>query len=160
MVDSHVETKDAGGPPPGADEPALRAAIEDFFFGFRAFTALPDELLATRGLGRTHHRILYFVRRSPGVSVGELLDILGITKQAAHRPLADLQRAGLLTHSPAPDDRRVRRLAVTDAGRALEAELSGVQMRLLAESFAEAGPDAEAGWRHVMGVLRARLGTP
>jgi hypothetical protein len=49
-------------------------------------------------------------------------------------------------------------VAVTDAGRALEAALSGDQMRLLAESFAQAGPDAEAGWRHVMAALRAQMG--
>lgn len=158
MVDSNGET---GGALDGAalreadlPEAELRAAIEDFFFGYRAFTALPDALLAERGLGRTHHRILYFVRRDPGASVGELLATLGITKQAVHAPLKALEAAGLIASEPDPADRRVRRLRVTEAGAELEGRLSGVQMRLLAEAFMAAGPDAVNGWRAVMAQLR------
>ena len=51
-------------------EASLRRAIEELYFGYRAFTALPDKMLAQRGLGRTHHRILYLVRRDPGVNTG------------------------------------------------------------------------------------------
>lgn len=140
VIDSHRETE-------------LRTAIERFFFGFRAFTALPDDLLAERGLGRTHHRILYFVRRQPGISVGALLGILGITKQAAHGPLRELERQGLLVGRPGTDDRRVRRLEVTQAGTALESELSGIQMRVLERAFRIAGGKAEAGWAAVMDAL-------
>ncbi len=144
MVDSNRETQ-------------LRVAIEDFFFGFRAFTALPDEVLAKRGLARTHHRVLYFVGREPGISVGELLGILGITKQAAHGPVKELERQGLLTGTPDAADRRVRRLHLTDAGRAFERDLSATQMGLLSQAFAAAGETGEAGWRAVMEELRARL---
>ena len=43
----------------------LRASIEIFYFAYRAFTARPDRILKQRGLGRVHHRILYFVGRNP-----------------------------------------------------------------------------------------------
>lgn len=137
MVDSHRETE-------------LRRAIESFFFGYRAFTALPDRLLAERGLGRTHHRILYFVRRESGITMAELLAVLGITKQAAHRPLKDLEAYGYVEVFPDTDDRRVRRLRVTDEGRDLEAALSAAQMRLLEEVFRDVGPDVEHAWRSIM----------
>ena len=77
-------------------EASLRRAIEELYFGYRAFTALPDKMLAQRGLGRTHHRVLYFVRRDPGISIGELLAVLEVTKQAIHRPIKDLEERGLL----------------------------------------------------------------
>lgn len=140
MLDSYRETE-------------LRHAIEAFFFGFRAFTALPDALLAERGLGRTHHRILYFVHRQPGISVGALLSILGITKQAANAPLRTLERQGLLTSQPSATDGRVRELRVTPAGEALEGELSGLQTRVLERAFALSGSSAEQGWRAVMAAL-------
>lgn len=136
-------------------EMELREAIEDFFFGYRAFTALPDRLLAERGLGRTHHRILHFVRRDDGLSIGALLDVLGVTKQALHRPIKDLESQGLIVIAPDAADRRVRRLTVTDEGRALEAELVAAQMRLLDDAFLRAGDGAEASWRAVMELLRA-----
>lgn len=136
-------------------EMELREAIEGFFFGYRAFTALPDRLLAERGLGRTHHRILHFVRRDEGLSIGALLDVLGITKQALHRPIKDLESQGLITIAPDATDRRVRRLTITDDGRTLEAELTAAQMRLLDDTFRQAGDGAEASWRAVMELLRA-----
>src|ERR1700758_5631122 len=102
-------------------EVSLRRAIEELYFGYRAFTALPDQILAERGLGRTHHRILYFTCRDPGISIGELLSVLQITKQAAHRPIKELQAKGLLTITAADEDRRVRRLSPTRQGIKLEA---------------------------------------
>ena len=39
-------------------------------FALRAVIAEPDRILAARGLTRMHHRILFFRRASPGMSVG------------------------------------------------------------------------------------------
>ena len=40
--------------------PAVQqAAMEAFFFGYQAYTAKADEMLARRGLSRVHHRILF-----------------------------------------------------------------------------------------------------
>ena len=140
-----------------SQEAAPQQAIEDFFFGFRAFTALPDRMLADRGLGRTHHRILYFTCHRGSIGMGELLAVLGISKQAAHGPVKELERQGLVVSRPDPDDRRMRRLEATPAGAALEAELSAVQMRLLDDVFTEAGPGARDAWMRVMATLRERL---
>ena len=131
-------------------EASLRRAIEELYFGYRAFTALPDKMLAERGLGRTHHRILYFVHRDPGISVGELLAVLDVTKQAIHRPVKDLEERDLLSITGDPRDRRVRRLAVTSAGAELEAQLTSSQMRLLDRAFRGLGESVEEHWHEVM----------
>lgn len=135
-------------------ESALRSAIEDLYFAYRAFTALPDEILAERGLGRTHHRILYFVCRDPGIAVGGLLSVLRITKQAVHRPVKQLEQQGLITIAADADDRRVRRLSPTAAGIRLETQLSASQMRLLDGAFRDCGEGAEHEWRQIMARLR------
>jgi DNA-binding MarR family transcriptional regulator len=135
-------------------ETSLRQAIEDLYFGYREFTALPDQILAVRGLGRTHHRILYFVCRDPGISIGELLSVLRITKQAAHRPVKDLEAQGLLTSTTDARDRRVRRLSPTREGVELEAQLTHAQMQLLNAAFRDSGELAELHWRQVMTRLR------
>src|SRR5215469_11327124 len=126
------------------------AAIELLYFGYRAFTDGPDRILERRGLGRTHHRILYFVGAEPGLSVKRLLAVLAVTKQAINAPLRQLVEMRLIEAATDAADRRVRRLALTAAGLALEAELSGVQTKLLEAAFATAGPQATAGWRKVM----------
>ncbi len=129
---------------------ALRLAIEQFYFGYRAFTAPPDRILEQRGLGRVHHRILYFVGRSPQISINALLGILGVSKQALNAPLRQLIEMRLVAADAAEHDRRVRQLSLTATGSKLEARLTRTQMKLLQTAFDKAGPDAENGWHHVM----------
>lgn len=132
------------------DEAALRLAIEQFYFGYRAFTVQPDRILDQRGLGRVHHRILYFVGRNPQISVNALLTMLNISKQALNAPLRQLIEMKLVAMSTAEHDRRVRQLLLTPAGGKLEAQLTGTQMRQLQAVFEEAGASAQAGWHQVM----------
>lgn len=131
-------------------EQHLNEALELFFFAYREFTAYPDELLAGKNLQRVHHRILYFVGRNPRITVGELLGILGVTKQALNAPLRRLIEDGLIESTPGERDRRVRELQLTAEGARLEGDLSGSQRTRMASIFAEVGSDQEAAWREVM----------
>ena len=131
-------------------EDELRRDVEMLYFGYRAFTSLADSILADYGLGRSHHRILYFVQRDPGISVGDLVLVLKVTKQAIHRPLKELEERGLLTVTPDPQDRRFRRVTTTASGAELEERLTGAQTRLLEEVFAEFDEATAVRWRHVM----------
>lgn len=138
---------------PETDEAWLRKAIELLYFGYRAFTAPPDRILEERGLGRVHHRILYFVGRNPQISVNALLGVLGVSKQALNAPLRQLVGMGLVATDTAAHDRRVRQLRLTAEGEGLEARLTGSQMVSLEAAFVQAGAEAEAGWRAVMECL-------
>jgi DNA-binding MarR family transcriptional regulator len=133
----------------------LRDAIELLYFAYRGFTDRPDRILERRGLGRTHHRILYFIGRRPDVSVTGLLGMLAVTKQALNGPLRQLLDLALVEALPSADDRRVKNLRLTEEGRKLEAELTGAQMSHLQTAFERAGRDAVRGWRTVMGELAA-----
>ena len=131
-------------------ERELRLDVEALYFGYRAFTALPDRILAEQALGRAHHRILYFVRREPGISIGDLLALLKVSKQAMNRPLRDLESLGLITISPDATDKRIRRVTTTRKGTQLEARLTGAQLRLLDDVFADLDATTEAHWRAAM----------
>ncbi|MFT4086226.1 MAG: MarR family transcriptional regulator [Gordonia sp. (in: high G+C Gram-positive bacteria)] len=138
-------------------ESTLRQAIEDLYYGYRAFTEVPDRMLAELDLGRTHHRILYFVGRRPGLSVGELLTVLDVSKQAVHRPIKELEERGLIAIRSDDADRRVRRLTLTDAGADLESQLTTSQMRLLDDAFAELPTESLEQWHRVMRRLADRV---
>ena len=152
-IDSSVNTVVADVLSRMPREAALRWAIEQFYFGYRAFTAPPDRLLDQRGLGRVHHRILYFIGDNPLISVKALLSILGVSKQALNAPLRQLIEMGLVTINAAEQDRRVRQLALTASGEKLEAQLTSTQMKLLQAVFGKAGDNAEIGWHQVMQSL-------
>jgi len=134
----------------------LNEAIELFFFSFRAFTEKPDRLLEARGLARVHHRVLYFVGRNANLSVGALLDILAITKQALHAPLRQLVEMGLIESRSSETDRRQRLLRLTLEGERLERALSSAQRKKLASVFDALGLEAERAWRKVMKQIADR----
>lgn len=131
----------------------IREAIELFYLGYRAFTNRADRLLDKRGLGRAHHRILYFVGRDPDASIADLLEALAISKQALHVPLRQLIGMGLVERRQSTEDGRVKMLRLTSSGRRLESRLTGLQARLLTEMFEHVGNDAEDAWRLAMRVL-------
>lgn len=133
----------------------LREAIEHFFFAYREFTRGPDRILEQRGLGRVHHRILYFVGRHPGIAVNALLELLGVTKQALNVPLRQLTEMKLVAIATPAHDRRFRELRLTTEGTRLEAQLTGTQMKQLDGVFAAIGAQHEAGWRAAMERLSA-----
>lgn len=126
-----------------------QAAMEAFFFGYQAFTAKPDEMLARRGLSRVHHRILFFIAKYPGLSMKELLGYLGVSKQALNTPLRQLMEMHLVQSETAADDKRKRLLGFTAEGARLEQALRREQARLLQRVFAEVGEDAVQGWLKV-----------
>ena len=139
---------------------AQREAIELLYFGYRAFTDRADRILASRGLGRVHHRVLYFVGRNPGIGVQGLLAILGVSKQALNAPLRRLVALKLVAMRDAPQDRRVTQLRLTGAGARLEERLTGTQMEHLLGVFHAAGAPAQAGWTAVMRGLAATVQAP
>ncbi|MEO3434709.1 MarR family transcriptional regulator [Inquilinus sp. CAU 1745] len=131
-------------------EEELRQGIELLFYAYRDFTAEPDAMLALLGLGRAHHRVIYFVGRHPGITVTELLKILRITKQSLSRVLGDLVGKGYVIQKQGTRDRRQRLLELTEQGKELERDLSENQRRRIARAYRQAGAEAVEGFRLVL----------
>ena len=131
----------------------LLESIELLYFAYRAFTSRPDLILAERGLGRVHHRLLYFVGRKPGMSVNALREILGVSKQALNAPLRQLIERQLIGTATAGHDRRIKELALTPEGAKLEQQLTETQMKQLAEVFSANSEQVASDWRSVMRAL-------
>lgn len=123
-----------------------RLVMETFFFGYQAFTAKADDMLARRGLSRVHQRILFFIAREPGLSNKALLEVLNVTKQALNIPLRQLLEMQLVAMETDATDKRKRRLSLTRGGLALEQTLRREQMRLVQAALGAVGPEAAAGW--------------
>lgn len=138
---------------PQQEDLLLHQAIEQFYFGYRTFTELPDKLLAQRGLGRVHHRILYFVGHNPDIAINALLGILKISKQALNAPLKQLVKMELITVTTAEYDQRVRQLSLSPAGKKLESQLTDTQIQLLQQVFQQLGKETETAWLQVMQCL-------
>lgn len=131
------------------DEPIDFALIEALFFAYRDFISSADRQLAAMGFGRAHHRVLHFVNRQPGLTVAELLEPLGITKQSLARVLRQLVEAGLVVQRQQGSDRRQRHLYPTVAGRRLTLDLAGPQSRRIARALLALGKESPREPREV-----------
>jgi len=116
--------------------------IELFFFAYRDFVGDADRLLEKLEFGRAHHRVLHFVDRRPGLTITELLEILGITKQSLARVLKDLVEGGYIETQSGVTDRRQRLLFPTIRGRSLSRDLLHLQSERFARAFTELGDGA------------------
>lgn len=122
----NVNKADINDPAPAVPEMPLDL-MGLFFFAYRDFVGDADLLLARRGFGRAHHRVLYFVNLKPGMPVADLLHILKITKQSLARVLRQLIDSGLIEQRPGRTDRRQRLLYATNDGRTFFETLSKTQ---------------------------------
>ena len=135
-------------------EPEIRRGVELLYFGYSHLLRGIDEGLAKQGLGRAHHRALYFVARQPDLTVSELLKLLGITKQSLGRVLTELTDRGLVETRTGKEDRRQRLLRLTPAGAKLEADLFEALRENMSSAYAQAGQGSVAGfWMVLEGLI-------
>lgn len=112
-----------------------------------------DSRLVDRGMGRVHHRILYFAHFSPGIAVGELLAVLGVRHQNIQRPLRQLVEEGYLLARHSPDDARIKQLYCSRKGDKLLEFVSGGQRSRIGEAFERVTPEDVESYFKVMGAM-------
>ena len=135
-------------------EHEVRRGVELLFFGYTRLTRSIDDGLAEHGLGRAHHRALYFIARQPDLTISALLKILAITKQSLGRVLTDLSERGLLETRAGLVDRRQKLLRLTTAGADFEAQLFDSLRSNLAAAYGAAGQESVTGfWRVLEGLI-------
>lgn len=117
--------------------------VELLFFAYRDFVSDPDRLLGEYGFGRAHHRVLHFVELHPGLTIAEILDILGITKQSLNPVLKDLVEKGFIVQRTGTVDRRQRLLFLTGKGRTLSQNLTAPQLGRITRALEETTPDVK-----------------
>ena len=94
---------------------ALRRAM-------RRVNILYDEALAPCGLRITQFSLLSNIERMASPAVSQLAEELVMDRSALAHTLKPLERDGLVAVAADPNDRRVKRISLTDAGRARKAQ--------------------------------------
>ena len=88
-----------------------------------------------------------------GTTVGNLLAILGVTKQSLNRVLRSLIDDGLVEARVGRSDKRERNLFLTVKGAELERALSDAQRARMRAAYRAAGPVAVQGFRTVLEAM-------
>ncbi|MBL4601359.1 MAG: MarR family transcriptional regulator [Emcibacteraceae bacterium] len=135
------------------DEQLFLKSTELLYFAYRDYIAWPDEVLQNYGFGRAHHRVLFFVNQTPGMTVAQLLKMLNITKQSLSRVLSTLIDKGYVIQEIGDTDRRKRLLDLTDKGKKLLNEVSEHQKVQMVKACKDSGIDSIEGFWKVLSAL-------
>ncbi|SEK22822.1 DNA-binding transcriptional regulator, MarR family [Roseateles sp. YR242] len=135
----------------------LDGALLLMHFAFRGLVVQADQYLAKHGLSRVHHRILYVIARTDGISIGGLLEVLGITKQALHRPMKHLQDHGYVMAERDEHARRFKLLRLTAKGIKTERTASDHERAAMESALGGMSSSEQQAWRDVMSLLAARV---
>jgi DNA-binding MarR family transcriptional regulator len=107
--------------------------------------------LDTLRLGQWEHsrltlpqlRVLFEVRRTPGITTGELARCLGITTSTTSGLVSKLADRGLLARGSSEEDRRQIPLELTESGRELAGELRRQTLPFLEAVAEELGDELD-----------------
>jgi len=146
-------------------EEELDAGLELLLLAESALWAAADAALEPEagGLGRSHYRTLFLLKRRPGLGVRELARLTALSKQGASRTLGELARLGLVEKGSGEADARRRPATLTREGAQVEARVSERLRSLLARTYRAGGLDAVAGARRILTALaggRLAVGRP
>ena len=142
-------------------EAELDAALELALLADASLQAVAEAALETVAprLGRGHWRLAFLLKRRPGLGVGELAALTGLSKQGASKSLRELEAAGLVEKAPGEDGRR-RPAALSGAGRLWEQAVGERMRAALARAYRTAGVEQAAGARRVWAALAGARAAP
>jgi DNA-binding MarR family transcriptional regulator len=141
-------------------EDELDRGLDLLLLAGRQLAAEARPLLEQARLDEVDHGVLFCVQRRPGITLGELCQVMGLTKQTLSRHLGRLRDQGLLDFGDSVADRRKRPLIVTPAATELLERVNGAQKRRLRLAFKKAGgPSAVEGFQRVVEALVLEPGT-
>ncbi len=95
-----------------------------------------DEALRPAGLTSGQFSLLTSLNRPDAPSVGEVAEVLGMDRTTLTANLKPLERRGLMETRVDPEDRRSRRLALTEAGLQVLEIATPIWVRVHAETEA------------------------
>lgn len=105
---------------------------------------------AHAAIDETDHRTLFLVERQPGITLAELSEVLGVSKQTLSRHLKRLAEAGLIDQGTTAQDRRKRPLRLTPRAVTVLGDIKMLQKRRLRQACKSAGATAVEGFQRVL----------
>jgi len=127
--------------------------IFKIFVAFRSLTEEADQILGRRALGRAHFRALGVIALQPGSAVSDIIATLGITNQALNRVMNELQSRGLIRAKLDTDDRRRRKLYLTDAGQEIFDRTMAAQLAVLRHAAKKCGVKGFEAYREFLSAM-------
>ena len=131
----------------------IKDFIQLLFYAYRETFSDPKEILAKNSFGPAHLRALNLIERNPGISLGELMFKLKITKQSLNRVLRDLIKAKMIKQIKDEDDTRKKKIFLDKSGRVFFDKIYEKQKKRIFNALKNSEPDSVIKFKEVLNKI-------
>ena len=128
--------------------------IKDFIqllsYAYRETFADPKKVLVKKFFGPDHLRSLNLIERNPGISLGELMFKLKVTKQSLNRVLRDLIKSKMIKQIKNENDTRKKNLFLDKEGKILFDSAYSVQKKRIFNALKNSNADSVIKFKEVL----------
>ena len=128
----------------------IKDFIEKLFYAYRETFADPKEVLAKKFFGPAHLRSLNLIERHPGISLGELMFKLKVTKQSLNRVLRDLIKTKMIKQIKDEHDTRKKNLFLNKEGKIFFEAVYNSQKKRIFNALKSSEPDSVIKFKEVL----------
>ena len=128
----------------------IKDCIQLLYYAYRETFADPKEVLSKKFFGPAHLRSLNLIERYPGISLGELIFKLKVTKQSLNRVLRDLIRSKMIKQLHDENDTRKKNLFLDKEGKIFFDTVYSSQKRRIFNALKNSSSDSVIKFKDVL----------
>ena len=128
----------------------IKDFIQLLFYAYRETFSDPKMVLAKKFFGPAHLRSLNLIERHPGISLGELIFKLKVTKQSLNRVLRDLIKSKMIKQIRDENDTRKKNLFLNKEGKIFFEAVYDTQKKRIFNALKNSNPDSVIKFKEVL----------
>ncbi len=128
----------------------IKDFIQLLFYAYRETFSDPKEVLSKKFFGPAHLRSLNLIERHPGISLGELMFKLKVTKQSLNRVLRDLIKSKMIKQVKDEHDTRKKNLYLNKEGKIFFESVYSIQKKRIFHALKNSNSDSVIKFKEVL----------
>ena len=131
----------------------IKDFIQLLFYAYRETFSDPKEILSKKYFGPAHLRSLNLIERHPGISLGELIFKLKVTKQSLNRVLKDLIKLEIVIFKKNDQDTRVKHVFLNEKGKKIFEEIFNLQKKRIYSALLNSSSEEVVNFDNVLNKI-------
>ena len=128
----------------------IKEFIQLLFYAYRETFSDPKDVLSKKFFGPAHLRSLNLIERHPGISLGELMFKLKVTKQSLNRVLRDLIKSKMIRQVKDENDTRKKNLFLNKEGKIFFDTVYNAQKKRIFNALKNSNSDSVIKFKDVL----------
>ena len=128
----------------------IKEFIQLLFYAYRETFSDPKDVLSKKFFGPAHLRSLNLIERHPGISLGELMFKLKVTKQSLNRVLRDLIKSKMIKQVKDENDTRKKNLFLNKEGKVFFDMVYNTQKKRIFNALKNSNSDSVVNFKEVL----------